>query len=87
MYYDGANFNAILGITSPGLMGFDSVHFNLHKTFSSPTAEAGRAGTHWRQGYRTLCRDRRARRRPPAKSGLQRLTTSVPLAPTRAQHR
>ena len=31
MYYDGANFNAILGRTSPGLMGFDAVHFNLHK--------------------------------------------------------
>ena len=36
MYYDGANFNAILGLTSPGLMGFDAVHYNLHKTFSQP---------------------------------------------------
>ena len=36
MYYDGANFNAILGRTSPGMMGFDAVHFNLHKTFSQP---------------------------------------------------
>ena len=34
--YDGANFNAILGLTSPGLMGFDTVHYNLHKTFSQP---------------------------------------------------
>ena len=41
MYYDGANFNAILGITSPGLMGFDSVHFNLHKTFSQPHGGGG----------------------------------------------
>ena len=41
MYYDGANFNAILGRTSPGLMGFDAVHFNLHKTFSQPHGGGG----------------------------------------------
>ena len=41
MYYDGANFNAILGITSPGLMGFDAVHFNLHKTFAQPHGGGG----------------------------------------------
>src|SRR5690606_22022528 len=34
LYYDGANANAILGISRPGDMGFDVVHFNLHKTFS-----------------------------------------------------
>ena len=33
LYYDGANANAILGISRPGEMGFDVVHFNLHKTF------------------------------------------------------
>lgn len=41
MYYDGANFNAILGRTSPGLMGFDAVHYNLHKTFSQPHGGGG----------------------------------------------
>ena len=41
MYYDGANFNAILGLTSPGLMGFDAVHYNLHKTFSQPHGGGG----------------------------------------------
>lgn len=41
MYYDGANFNAILGITNPGLMGFDAVHYNLHKTFSQPHGGGG----------------------------------------------
>lgn len=41
LYYDGANFNAILGITSPGLMGFDVVHFNLHKTFATPHGGGG----------------------------------------------
>ena len=41
LYYDGANFNAILGVTSPGLMGFDMVHFNLHKTFATPHGGGG----------------------------------------------
>ena len=41
MYYDGANFNAILGRTSPGIMGFDAVHYNLHKTFSQPHGGGG----------------------------------------------
>ncbi len=44
LYYDGANFNAILGITSPGLMGFDIVHFNLHKTFATPHGGGGPGG-------------------------------------------
>ena len=41
LYYDGANFNAILGKTSPGRMDFDIVHFNLHKTFSTPHGGGG----------------------------------------------
>ncbi|MDF2929272.1 MAG: glycine dehydrogenase (decarboxylating) subunit 2, partial [Anaerospora sp.] len=41
LYYDGANANAILGITRPGDMGFDVVHFNLHKTFSTPHGGGG----------------------------------------------
>jgi glycine dehydrogenase subunit 2 len=41
LYYDGANFNAILGITTPGIMGFDIVHFNLHKTFATPHGGGG----------------------------------------------
>jgi glycine dehydrogenase subunit 2 len=41
LYYDGANFNAILGKTNPGKMGFDMVHFNLHKTFSTPHGGGG----------------------------------------------
>lgn len=36
LYYDGANFNPLLGITTPYLMGFDVIHLNLHKTFSTP---------------------------------------------------
>ena len=41
LYYDGANFNAIMGHTTPKLMGFDVVHINLHKTFSTPHAGGG----------------------------------------------
>ncbi|MCQ2957940.1 MAG: aminomethyl-transferring glycine dehydrogenase subunit GcvPB [Candidatus Gastranaerophilales bacterium] len=36
LYYDGANFNAVMGISNPAIMGFDVVHLNLHKTFSTP---------------------------------------------------
>jgi glycine dehydrogenase subunit 2 len=36
LYYDGANFNALLGATQPALMGFDVIHLNLHKTFATP---------------------------------------------------
>ncbi|NLN65288.1 MAG: aminomethyl-transferring glycine dehydrogenase subunit GcvPB, partial [Clostridiaceae bacterium] len=41
LYYDGANANAILGISRPGDMGFDVVHLNLHKTFSTPHGGGG----------------------------------------------
>ena len=41
LYYDGANANAILGVVRPGDMGFDLVHFNLHKTFSTPHGGGG----------------------------------------------
>ena len=40
-YYDGANLNAIIGICRPGDMGFDIVHMNLHKTFSTPHGGGG----------------------------------------------
>jgi glycine dehydrogenase subunit 2 len=41
LYYDGANMNAILGQVLPGAMGFDVVHINLHKTFSTPHGGGG----------------------------------------------
>jgi len=41
LYYDGANLNGILGKTRPGDMGFDIVHFNLHKTFATPHGGGG----------------------------------------------
>lgn len=41
LYYDGANMNAILGKVRPGDMGFDVMHFNLHKTFSTPHGGGG----------------------------------------------
>jgi len=41
LYYDGANFNAIMGRVRPGDMGFDIVHFNTHKSFSTPHGGGG----------------------------------------------
>jgi glycine dehydrogenase subunit 2 len=41
LYYDGANFNAIMGWARPGDMGFDIIHLNLHKTFSTPHGGGG----------------------------------------------
>jgi glycine dehydrogenase subunit 2 len=44
IYYDGANLNAVCGISRPGDMGFDIVHINLHKTFSQPHGGGGPGG-------------------------------------------
>ncbi|HEY9775239.1 MAG TPA: aminomethyl-transferring glycine dehydrogenase subunit GcvPB [Planktothrix sp.] len=44
LYYDGANLNAIMGLVRPGDMGFDVVHLNLHKTFSTPHGGGGPGG-------------------------------------------
>ncbi len=41
LYYDGANFNSIVGVVRPGDMGFDIVHMNLHKTFATPHGGGG----------------------------------------------
>lgn len=41
LYCDGANMNAVMGITRPGDAGFDAMHFNLHKTFASPHGGGG----------------------------------------------
>jgi glycine dehydrogenase subunit 2 len=41
LYYDGANLNAVMGYSRPGDMGFDIVHFNLHKTFTQPHGGGG----------------------------------------------
>jgi glycine dehydrogenase subunit 2 len=41
LYYDGANLNAVMGIVRPGDMGFDVMHINLHKTFSTPHGGGG----------------------------------------------
>ena len=41
LYYDGANLNAVMGRTNPGIMDFDIMHFNLHKTFATPHGGGG----------------------------------------------
>lgn len=51
LYYDGANSNAIMGITRPGDMGFDVVHLNLHKTMSTPHGGGGTGRTSRRKIY------------------------------------
>ena len=67
VYYDGANLNALVGIARPGDMGFDVVHLNLHKTFSTPHGGGGpgrRAGRRRRAPHRFPAdTDRRTRRR------------------------
>lgn len=52
LYYDGANLNAILNMVKPGAMGFDVMHINLHKTFSTPHGGGGPGGGP------VLCNDR-----------------------------
>jgi glycine dehydrogenase subunit 2 len=47
LYYDGANLNAILGKVRPGDMGFDVIHMNLHKTFSTPHGGGERTQAQW----------------------------------------
>ena len=47
MYYDGANLNAVLGRFRPGDVGFDVMHINLHKTFSTPTVAVAPAPVRW----------------------------------------
>ena len=51
LYYDGANLNAVMGISRPGDMGFDIVHFNLHKSFTQPHG-GGRPGVRADRGVR-----------------------------------
>jgi glycine dehydrogenase subunit 2 len=41
MYYDGANMNAIMGVAKPGVIGFDVIHINVHKTFATPHGGGG----------------------------------------------
>jgi glycine dehydrogenase subunit 2 len=72
LYYDGANLNAILGKVRPGDMGFDVIHMNLHKTFSTPHGGGGPGS-------------RRGRRRPApaavhAGSGRRARGRALPLA-------
>ena len=74
LYYDGANFNAIMGWTNPALMGFDVVHLNLHKTFGTPHGGGGpgAADRHHRHPHH-----RRRRLRPPRRTQTQ-ITNRIP---------
>ena len=75
LYYDGANLNAILGVTRPGDMGFDIVHMNLHKTFAVPHGGGGPGAgpVAVRRGWRTSSRPAsRAARRRHVRAGPRR---------------
>ena len=102
LYYDGANLNAVMGISRPGDMGFDIVHFNLHKSFTQPHGGGGpgagpsRSPTAWRRSCpgrwsraRTTgdsCSTMSARSRS-AGYVASRATTGVSCAPTRTSAR
>ena len=72
VYGDGANLNAILGIARPGDLGFDVMHFNLHKTFSTPHGGGGPGvgpGRRQERSWPLTCRGRSWR-------GTTRMSTS-----------
>ena len=76
LYYDGANLNAILGKVRPGDMGFDVIHMNLHKTFSTPHGGGG-PGSGRSASARGCCRSCRSRwsaRTASASAGSPRAT-------------
>ncbi len=83
LYYDGANLNAILGVTRPGDMGFDIVHMNLHKTFAVPHGGGGPGAARWRSpsGWRPTCRGRGRRGWGRRTAGSSRSARSVGSTP------
>ena len=95
MYYDGANLNAVIGQCRPGDMGFDVMHFNLHKTFATPHGMGGpgsgplpSAGGCCRtcrgRGWRGRGRDSSSGNRPNPSGAWPRSSeiSSSPCAPT-----
>ena len=85
LYYDGANLNAIMGICRPGDMGFDIVHFNLHKSFTQPHGGGGPgagpvAVSDRLQPYLPI---RRSCAAGPRATAPSRITTWITTAPRR----
>ena len=79
LYYDGANLNAVVGISRPGDMGFDIVHYNLHKTFSQPHGGGGPGGGP------VAVRDTDPRRSCPCRGSRARATRSGSTPTTRSR--
>ena len=73
LYYDGANLNAVMGISRPGDMGFDIVHFNLHKSFTQPHGGGGPGSGPIAVSERIAPFLPRAAGRAPRRRGGQRL--------------
>ena len=92
LYYDGANLNAILGKVRPGDMGFDVIHMNLHKTFSTPHGGGG-PGAGRGRGQRAAAAvpadaDRRAARRAlPLADGARSAAVDRPALGVHGQRR
>jgi glycine cleavage system protein P-like pyridoxal-binding family len=82
LYYDGANLNAILGKVRPGDMGFDVIHMNLHKTFSTPHGGGGPGSGAVGVGPRLLpfCRFRWSARKRAAIAGWPSAICRIPSA-------
>ena len=76
VYMDGANLNAMLGITRPGDFGVDVLHINLHKTFTTPHGGGG-PGAHPASSIDTRARTARARMLPYTE---QPIATEAPSA-------
>ena len=101
LYYDGANLNAVMGRARPGDMGFDIVHYNLHKTFTQPHGGGGPGAgpIAVSTGSSRTCRGRRSSRTATpttststgrSRSGAcagSRATTASSCAPTRTSSR
>ena len=85
LYYDGANLNAIMGITRPGDMGFDIVHVNLHKSFSQPHGGGGPGAGPDRRLRPDRAVPARAADRP--RRGLQRRRSDLRARPTTCRSR
>ena len=87
LYYDGANLNAIMGRSRPGDMGFDIVHFNLHKSFTQPHGGGG-PGLRADRGLATAssrtCRGRRSCARDAAATAPVRPSTSTTTGRSRS---
>ncbi len=85
LYYDGANLNAVMGLSRPGDMGFDIVHFNLHKSFTQPHGGGGPGSGPIAVSERIAPYLPRARRRARDEDGALRARRRAPRRSARSR--